>query len=167
MKWYFWVIVFFVAMTAGYFAYPAINPVDVIPAPTGVTVISHGPVKPDTVLIDHYVEKEVPIYVTKWKDKEIFIDQIIIDTVYVTKEVPVYRSLEFFQEPYYTSEVYAWALAPVDSFYNRVTIDYEQYFNDVYAERVKAETAKNRWNYVLIGGGVGIGIAAIAFTLIR
>jgi len=165
MKWYFVAIFALVAMVAGWFAHGYFNPCETIQAPTGLHVIERGPVKPDTVFIDHYVKEEVPVYVTKWKDR--IKEKIIIDTVFVEKEVPVYRSLEFFQEPYYTSEVYAWAKAPVDSFYNRVTIDYEGYFYDVYSEKLRQERNRYRWTDLGIGVGVGVGITAIALVLIN
>jgi len=167
MKWYFVAIFALVAMIAGYFIHPVIQPCETIQAPTGLHVIEHGPVKPDTVLIDRYITEKVPVYVTKWKEKKIPVEKIIIDTVYIEKQVPLYRSLEFFKDEYYTSEVYAWAKAPVDSFYNRVTIDYNRYFSDVYSNKLRKERNRYRWYNLGIGVGVGVGLTAIAAGLLQ
>jgi len=165
MKWYFVAIFALVAMVAGWFAHGYFNPCETIQAPTGLTIIDHGPVKPDTVEIVKYVTEEVPVYVTKWKEK--IKREIVIDTIYVEKEVPIYKSTEFFQKPYYSSLIMAWAKAPVDSFENRVTIDYERYFYDVYSDKLRQERNKYRWTDLGIGVGVGVGITAIALVLIN
>ena len=155
------ILLVIVAAIAGYFIHPVIEPCDTIQAPTQPVVITHGPVKPDTVIIDKWITKEVPVYVTKWRTRTE--ERIIIDTIYVTKEVPLFRSYEIFYEDYLTSEVYAWAEAPVDSFYNKVQIDYNSYFNDVYSNKVRAE----KRNAYLVGGAIGVGVGVITALLIN
>jgi hypothetical protein len=165
MKWYFVAIFALVAMVAGYFIHPYINPPVTVQAPTGLHIIDQGPTAPDTVVIDRYITVEQPIYVTKWKTRTK--ETIVIDTVYVEKEVPIFRSTEFFQDEYYSSMIWAWSKAPVDSFQNRVTIDYERYFYDVYSEKLRQERNRYRWTDLGIGVGVGVGITAIALVLIQ
>jgi hypothetical protein len=151
-----------VAMLAGFFIRPAIIPYKTVSPPTQDTEIIHGPVKPDTVIVDHYVTKKVPIYVFKSDTT------IIIDTVFVEKQMPVYRSYDFFTDStgYYTSQIYAWAHCPVDSFYNKVTIDYERYFYDVYGNKLNTEINKGRWSNLLKGclAGFAVGTAAVLLT---
>lgn len=164
MKWYFVAIFALVAMVAGFFIHPVIMPCDEVQAPTGLTVIKHsGP--PDTVIVDHYVKEEVPVYVTKWKER--IKKEIVVDTIYVEKEVPVFRSFEFFYDEYFTSEVYAWAKAPVDSFDNKVTIDYDRYFYDVYSSRIRKERNKYRLGDLAIGFGVGVGVVGLVAILAK
>ena len=161
MKLQYAILLVFVAAIAGYFVHPVIEPCDTIQAPTQPVVITHGPVKPDTVIIEKYIKKEVPVYVTEYKTE--YQDRIVIDTIYVTKEIPLFRSYEIFYEDYLTSEVYAWAEAPVDSFYNKVQIDYNRYFNDVYSNKVRTE----KRNAYLVGGAIGIGVGVITALLIQ
>ena len=165
MKWYFWIIFVVTAMLAGYFIHPVLQPCETVMPPEGITTITHGPVKPDTVFVDHYVKEQVPVYVTMWKEKEI--QTIVIDTIYVEKDVPVFRSMDFFYEPYYTSEVWAWAKAPVDSFYNRVTIDYNKYFHGVYAGKVAQEANKYQWYDRAAGFAFGIAATVITYSLVK
>ena len=161
MKTKYAILLVMVAAIAGYFVHPVIEPCDTIQAPTQPVVITHGPVKPDTVIIEKYIKKEVPVYVTEYRTE--YKDKIVIDTIYVTKEVPLFRSYEIFYDDYFTSEVYAWAEAPVDSFYNQVKIDYNSYFYDVYSNKVKAEKV----NAYMVGGAIGIGVGVITALLIQ
>ena len=161
MKLQYAILLVVVAAVAGFFIRPVMFPCDDVQAPTQPVVIEHGPVKPDTVIIDKWITKEVPVYVTKWKT--MIQENIIVDTIYVEKKVPIYRSLEFFYDDYYTSEIYAWAEAPVDSFYNRVEIDYNRYFHDVYYNKVRAE----KRNAYLVGGAIGVGLGVITALVIN
>jgi len=150
----------FVAMIAGFFIRPAILPCKVIPAPTAPVVISHGPVKPDTVTIERYIPKKVPVYLTR-------IDTFkIVDSIFVERKIPIHKSYEFFTDKYYVSQVYAWAECPVDSFYNQVRIDYERYFYDVYSKKINSEINKSRWSYILKGSLIGfcVGTSAVLLT---
>ena len=162
MKLQYAILLVVVAAVAGFFAHPYISPCDTITPPTAPVIKDSGPSKPDTVIINRYVEKEVPVYVTRWKTKE----TIIIDTIYVTKEVPVFRSFEIFTDEYFSSEIYAWAMCPVDSFSNRVEIDYDRYFYDVYYNKIQKEKKSAKFWSFLTGSAVGLGIGVIAAVLV-
>lgn len=165
MKWYIAVIFAVVSMVAGFFIHPVISPCDSSET-SGPITYTKGPNIPDTVIVERYIYEKVPVYITRWKEKTVekFIDKIIIDTIYVEKKIPIFRSIDYFNKPYYNSMIVAWAKAPVDSFYNKVTINYDKYYNDIYANKVQKDLRSEKFKSTV--WGFTAGIAATALTLL-
>jgi len=164
MKWYFIGILALVAAVAGFFIYPYVYPCEVQDPPQRPAEFTFGPVKPDTVIVTKTVYERVPVYVTRQKviRDTIFNDRLVVDTIYVDREKPVFKSTAFFSDDYYTNLVWAWSSCPVDSFQSDVRIEFDRYFNDVYGKKIKKS---HSWSPYLKGGLFGFCIGTLAFTL--
>lgn len=81
--------------------------------------------EPDTVYLYKKIEKYVTIHDTIYSDPA-----VVVDTVYLDTTIYVYRSEKTFKWPYVSSFVYGYAGTKIDSFGNKVTVNWNNYIND-------------------------------------
>ena len=120
---------------------------------------------PDTVIETRIVKHDVPKYVYKTVYDTVYMTQkeIVVDTIYVDREIPYFKSSKLFEFDYAKSNVFAWAECPVDSFKNELTIDWQTYFN----ERQKPVLMKQKFHNYLVGGALGASAAMIIMLIVQ
>ena len=128
-----------------------------------VPEILYAKSKPDTVTVEKYIEKEVPKYVYRTIVENKIEKVVEIDTVYITTEVPYFRSYKKFDFDYASSKIWAYAECSVDSFQNELTINWQDYFE----EKQKPKLMKEKYNAYLLGGSVGLAAGLITMAFIK
>ena len=156
------ILIAILAFALGVLAYPLIFGTSSEPIVPDVMVSTSAP---DTVEIVKYIKHDAIRYVYKTVYDTLYKTEteVIIDTLYITEDVPYFKSFKAFEFDYADSRIWAWAKSPVDSFQNEVTIDWQTYFID----KQKPMLQKAKYNYFIIGGAVGLSAGLLAILFIK
>jgi len=159
------ILIYALFTVIGFVLYPLICRHSPEPIQVVNPVIS-GPSAPDTVFIDKYLTMEITKYIQKIIKDTVIVKQIIRDTNLIWNP-PYYLSRKLFEESYYKSDLFAWGLAPVDSFKLIQDINWNKYMLDVYKPIMDDQKRKSNLTYLTIGTLTGISLTSIAIVLIK